>query len=63
MADDDLRKGILIGLGFATVQEHVHPAEMFHKLITAWGIEEGELTTQELRLEIAMILHDDGEGH
>ena len=37
MATDDLRKGILIGLGFATVQEHIRPAEMFHKLITAWG--------------------------
>jgi hypothetical protein len=61
MAADDLRKGILIGLGFATVQEHMRPAEMFHKLITAWEIEERELTTQELRLEIAMIMHDDVE--
>jgi hypothetical protein len=63
MAADDLRKGILIGLGFATVHENVPPAEMFHKLIKAWGIDERELTTQELRQEIAMILHDDGDGH
>jgi hypothetical protein len=63
MAADDLRRGILIGLGFATVHQDVKPSEMFHKLHMAWGFPHEELTTHDLRTEIAMILHDDERTH
>jgi hypothetical protein len=36
---------------------------MFCKLHHAWGFEHHELTTLELRREIALILHEDDRGH